>query len=492
MNFSPPTVELAGILPEIILSVTAIVILVLHTFAEDRISDLYLPIVATLALIAAMFFAREAWGENELQLSGMIAADSFASFVKITLGAFGIVGVWLGREHFAREKAEQSEFYALLLLAVAGMMLMAAAADLIVIFVALEMFSFALYVLVAYNRRSPASQESAMKYFLLGAFSSAFLLLGIALAYGAAGSTSLYDTQTQQGIIGYLRTAPAVDYGLLIAAAGFLFVGLGFKVAAVPFHMWTPDAYQGAPTPVTAFMAAATKIAAFAAMLRVMDVALFQLRADWRPIVIAVAILTMLVGSILAVVQEDMKRLLAYSSIAHAGFILTGVVAANDEGVSGSLFYLAVYGATVLGAFAVVQVIGGREEVRSSLADYRGLFFERPLLATALTLFMLSFAGVPLTSGFVGKLLVFGAAVAEGYWWLVVVGVVASVIAAFVYLRVLVVMFMEEPDEARPFDRVPAIGGAVVAVTALATLYLGLLWGPLIDAAQNATLVGSL
>jgi NADH-quinone oxidoreductase subunit N len=492
MEFSPPNVELAGIMPEIVLSAAAILLLVLHTFVEDRISDMYLPVLATIALGVSIYFAVDAWGENELQLSGMIAADSFAAFVKVTLAVFGILAVWLGREYFQSERFELSEFFGLLLFAIAGMMLMAGAADLIVIFVALETFSFALYVLVAFNRRSLASQEAAMKYFLLGAFSSAFLLLGIALVYGAVGTTLLYDTEVQQGIIGYLRTTPSVDYGLLIAGAGFLFVGLGFKVAAVPFHMWTPDAYQGAPSPVTGFMAAATKLAAFAAILRVMDVALFQLRADWRPIIITVAILTMLVGSILAVVQEDMKRLLAYSSIAHAGFILTGVVAASDDGISGSLFYLAVYGATVVGAFAIVQALGGRDEQKVRLSDYRGLFFERPLLAGALTLFMLSLAGVPLTSGFVGKLLVFGAAIDEGYWWVVVIGVVASVIAAFFYLRVLVVMYMEEPDQPQTFERVPLIGGAVIALTAIATVYFGLLWGPLIDAAQNATLVGSL
>jgi NADH-quinone oxidoreductase subunit N len=492
VDFSPPSVELVGIMPEIVLSAAAILLLVLHTFLEDRISDMYLPVLATVALAVSIYFAVDAWGENELQLSGMIAADSFASFVKVTLATFGILAVWLGREHFERERYELSEFFGLLLFAVAGMMLMASAADLIVIFVALETFSFALYVMVAFNRRSLASQESAMKYFLLGAFSSAFLLLGIALVYGAVGTTLLYDTETQQGIIGYLRTTPSVDYGLLIAGAGFLFVGLGFKVAAVPFHMWTPDAYQGAPSPVTGFMAAATKLAAFAAILRVMDVALFQLRADWRPILIIVAVLTMLVGSILAVVQEDMKRLLAYSSIAHAGFILTGVIAANDDGISGSLFYLAVYGATVVGAFAIVQVLGGPDEQKVRLADYRGLFFERPLLAGALTLFMLSLAGVPLTSGFVGKLLVFGAAIEEGYWWVVVVGVVASVIAAFFYLRVLVVMYMEEPDQPQSFESVSGVGATVIAITAIATLYFGLLWGPLIDAAQNATLVGTL
>ena len=491
MPFEAPHVELAAIAPEIALSATAIFLLVLHAFIEDKVSNVYLPILATAGLVVAIFFAVGSWGENELQLSGMVAADSFASFVKVTIGIFGILTVWLGREYFIREELEQSEFYGLVLFAVAGMMLMASAANLIVIFLALEMFSFALYVLVAFDRRSLASQESAMKYFLLGAFSSAFFLFGIALAYGAVGSTALYDTQTTQGIVGFLRSNPTTEFGLLIAATGFLIVGLGFKVAAVPFHMWTPDAYQGAPSPVTGFMAAASKIAGFAALLRVLDASLFQLRADWRPIAIAIAIATMVVGSIIAVVQEDMKRLLAYSSIAQAGFILTGVIAANDDGISGTLFYLAVYGATILGSFAVVQVIAGNNDERTSLHDYRGLFYERPLLAGALTLFMLSFAGVPLTSGFVGKFLVFSAAVDAGYAWVAVIGMVASVITAFVYLRVLVVMYMEEPDHPLNVGRIAPVSGAVVALCAIATLYLGLMWGPLAEVARDATFVAT-
>ena len=495
--FVPPHVELSAIAPEMALSVAALVLLVLHAFLEDKVPDWYLPVLATVGLGVALGLALSTWGdEAELQLNGMVAADPFAVFVKVALAIFGIVGVWLGREYL-RSNPEQSEFYGLLLLAVAGMMLMASAANLIVIFLALEMFSFALYVLVAFNRRSLVAQEAAMKYFLLGAFSSAFLLLGIALAYGAVGSTALYDMEIggeiQQGIVGFLQSTPTADYGLIVVASGFLLIGLGFKIAAVPFHMWTPDAYQGAPTPVTGFMAAATKIAAFAALLRVMDAAFFQLRADWRPIAIAICVVTMIVGSILAVVQEDLKRLLAYSSIAHAGFILTGVIAANDDGVSGALFYLAVYGATVLGAFAVVQVLGGEDERRVMLADYRGLFHQRPLLAAALALFMLSFAGVPLTSGFVGKLLVFGSVVEAGLSWVAIVGVIASVVAAFVYLRLLVIMFMEEPDAdpALGIERIPAAGGAVIGLAALATVYLGILWGPLIDVAEKAKFVAA-
>jgi NADH-quinone oxidoreductase subunit N len=407
--------------------------------------------------------------------------------VKVVLGIFGLLTVWLAREYLARHDMEESEFYALVLFAVAGMMLMAGAADLIVIFLALETFSIALYVLVGFRRRILESQESAMKYFLLGAFSSAFFLLGISFVYGAVGTTSLYGADGSRGIFSFVNGSPAESLGFLVLASALLIVGLGFKVAAVPFHMWTPDAYQGAPAPVTGFMAAGSKLAGFAALLRVLDVSLFSLRVDWRPLVIGIAVLTMLVGSILAVVQDDLKRLLAYSSIAHAGFVFTGLIAANDRGISGALFYLATYGVTVLGAFAIIAALSGEDERRVRISDYRGLFDEHPLMAGALTLFLLSLAGVPLTSGFVGKLLVFGAAIEAGYSWVVVVGVIASAIAAFFYLRVMVAMYMQErvgPEEPVGWG---VLATGVVGLTALATIVFGLVWSPLIEMAEKAT-----
>src|ERR671919_1578682 len=290
-----------------------------------------------------------------------------------------------------------------------------------------------------------------------------------------------------QGIATALVSLPAGEFTLLVIATGLLVVGLGFKVAAVPFHMWTPDAYQGAPSPVTGFMAAASKLAGFAALLRILESTLFPLRADWRPLLVGVAVATMLVGSLLAVVQEDLKRLLAYSSIAHAGFVLTGVIAANDQGVSGALFYLATYGVTVLGGFAVLTALGEHGERRMSLADYRGLFFENPLMAGALTLFLLSLARVPITAGFVGKLLVFGAVIDAGYAWVAVAGVLASAIAAFFYLRVMAVMYMQEAEEKRPATSIGPIAAGVIGLAAAATIALGIVWGPLADLAEKAT-----
>jgi NADH-quinone oxidoreductase subunit N len=485
-----PAVQLGGIGPEIALTVTALLALVAEALLGNRGRRWYLPAVATVGFVVAGALAIAAWNTSKVQLSGAIANDDFAAFVKVSLAVFGLLTVWVSREYVEREGIEESEFYALVLLAVAGMMLMAGAADLIVMFLALETFSIALYVLVGSRRRSLEGQESAMKYFLLGAFSSAFFLLGIALAYGAAGTTNLYaatEVGGAQGIAGFLNATPATDLGLLSLAAVLLMIGLGFKIAAVPFHMWTPDAYQGAPSPVTGFMAAATKIAAFAAILRLFDAILFPLRWDWRPLLIGVAILTMIAGSVAAVVQEDVKRILAYSSIAHAGFVLTGVIAANDQGVSGALFYLVTYGLTVLGAFAVVAVLAGRDERRVRLTDYKGLFYEHPLLTGALTLFLLSLGGVPITSGFIGKFLVFGAAVQAGYAWVAVIGVLASSVAMFFYLRIMVVMYMQESDEANPAVSTGSLAGGVIALCAAATVLFGLVWGPLFEITQKAT-----
>lgn len=491
MPFTPPDVQLAAIAPEIALCAAALVLLVLDSFTGHLWSRLHLPVLSTLALGVAGWLALDQWGTAETQLSGMVALDGFSVFVKVTLVVFGILTVWCARDHLARAGIEEGEFYALTLFVAAGMMLMASAADLIVMFLALETFSIGLYVMVGFRQHSLYSQEAALKYFLLGSFSSAFFLLGIAMVYGATGTTNLYGVTTpgaSEGVAHFLATTPAEGLGFLVLATGLLIVGLGFKVAAVPFHSWTPDAYQGAPSPVTGFMAAGSKLAGFAAILRLLDAILFPLRWDWRPLVIGIAVVTMIVGSILAVVQEDLKRLLAYSSIAHAGFVLVGVIAASDRGVSGCLFYLATYGLTVLGAFAVISVIEGRDEDRMRLSSYRGLFYERPALAAALTIFMLSLAGVPLTSGFIGKLLVFGAAIDQGYTWVAVVGVLASAIAAFFYLRVLVVMYMQEPeDDASGQTRAGMGSYAVIAVTAVATLVLGIVWGPLFDLARDAT-----
>ncbi len=494
MPFDPPPIRLGGIAPELVLAGGALLLVMIYALmpgTEGRRSfrDQMLAPAATLIIGGAGWFVWVAGqaasdGRPALHFGGLIAMDGFAAFVKGTLLIFGLIAVWAAKDQLTREGIEEPEMYSLVLFALAGMMLMASATDLIVMFLALETFSIALYVLVGFRRRSAASQEAALKYFMLGAFSSAFFLLGIALAYGASGTTALYG---QNGIVGWLQDTASTDVSLMVLASGLLIVGLGFKVAAVPFHMWTPDAYQGAPAAITGFMAAGSKLAGFAAILRLFETSLLPLRWDWRPLITGIAIATMLGGSIMAIAQDNLKRVLAYSSIAHAGFVLIGVVAASDRGISGSLFYLATYGLTVLGAFAIVAAVSGGDETKLRLPDLKGLFFRRPMLAGALTLFLLSLAGVPLTSGFVGKLLVFGAAVESGNVPLVVVGAVASAIAAFFYLRIMVVMYMEEPDAQSSFGEPRTIPTIVIGLTAAATLLFGILWGPLADLAADAT-----
>ena len=328
-----------------------------------------------------------------------------------------------------------------------GMMLMTSANDLVTIFLSLEILSIALYVLAAFDRRRVTSQEAGLKYFLLGSFSSAVFLYGVALVYGGTGTTNL------TGIADFLATTTLLHDGVLLLGIAFLIVGLGFKVAAAPFHMWTPDVYQGAPTPVTAFMAAATKAAAFAAVLRVLVGSFSLYSVDWRPIIWVLAVLSLLVGSIAAVVQTDVKRMLAYSSITHAGFVLIAVQAATAKGTSAALFYVLTYAVMTIGAFAVVGVVARKGDDEHALTDYRGLAGRQPVLAGVLTLFLLAQAGVPLTGGFVAKLSVFSAAVSEHQYVLALVGMLASVIAAFVYLRIVLAMYAPADDEEQPRPR---------------------------------------
>jgi NADH-quinone oxidoreductase subunit N len=338
---------------------------------------------------------------------------------------------------------------------------------------------------VAFDRRRVTSQEAGLKYFLLGSFSSAILLYGIALVYGATGSTNLTT------IAQYLAETTLLDSGVLMLGFALLLVGLGFKVAAAPFHMWTPDVYQGSPTPVVAFMAGAVKAAAFAAILRVFLGSFDLYRVDWRPIVGALAVLSLLVGSIVALVQTDVKRMLGYSSINHAGYILIAVYAASAEGTSAALFYLLAYAVMVFGAFAVVTVIGRRGDADHALTQYRGLGARRPMLAALLTLFLLAQAGVPLTGGFVAKLSVFDAAVDAHQYWMALFGMLMAAVAAFVYLRIVLTMYApaDESDDAPLASRRRLDPGAVMAlaIAASAVLVLGILPDYALDFAQHAT-----
>jgi proton-translocating NADH-quinone oxidoreductase chain N len=374
-----------------------------------------------------------------------------------------------------------TEVYPLTLFAVGGMLLFPAANDLLTMFIALEVLSLPLYLLCGLaRRRRLLSQEAAMKYFLLGAFSSAFFLFGIAMLYGYAGSVQLaaIATAAQSG------TASST---LLYAGLALLGIGLLFKIGAVPFQAWKPDVYQGAPTPITALMASCTLVSAFGALLRVFYVAFGQLTWDWRPALWAVAILTMLAGSIVAITQRDVKRLLAYSSIAQAGYILTGVIAANTAGLSGSLFYLAAYGFATIGAFAIVTLVRDHGGEANHLSSWAGLGKRSPLVAGLFALFLIAFAGIPLTSGFTGKFAVFRAAIEGGALPLVVIGVISSAILAFPYVRVIVLMFFSEPALEGPVVVKPsAYTGAAVAIGAAVTVVLGIIPQPLLSLANHA------
>ncbi|MCQ3806536.1 MAG: NADH-quinone oxidoreductase subunit N [Acidimicrobiaceae bacterium] len=384
-------------------------------------------------------------------------------------------------EYLRREGIDGPEIYVLMMLSAAGGVVMAGAGDLIVLFLGLETLSIPVYVMAASHVRRSESLEAGLKYFVLGAFSSAFLLYGMALVYGATGSLNLGEIQS------YLATVVILDDAMLLAGLAMLLVGLGFKVAAVPFHAWTPDVYQGAPTPVVAFMASAVKVAGFAALVRVFVVTFGQYRLDWQPAILALAVLTLLVGAVLAIVQRDVKRMLAYSSISHAGFILVGVHAAatTARGTAAVVFYLAAYAFMVIGTFGVLTVVSGRGDRRTSLDDLNGLGARRPVLALVLTIFLLAQAGVPLTTGFVAKFEVIGAAVDARSFWPAVVAMVSAVVSAFLYLRIVLSVYVGSPAEdsetsaeARP-ERVHPAASLAIGIALAITVGFGLFPGPI-------------
>ncbi|MBO0853474.1 MAG: NADH-quinone oxidoreductase subunit NuoN [Nocardia sp.] len=414
------------------------------------------------------------WSRAAAQASGATVIDAFTPQAAAVPGSSDEIAA-------ARAGFATTEVFPLTLFAVGGMLLFPAANDLLTMFVALEVLSLPLYLLCGLaRRRRLLSQEAALKYFLLGAFASAFFLYGMALLYGYAGTVRLAGIAAALGRDSGSKT-------LAVVGVAMLAVGLLFKIGAVPFQSWVPDVYQGAPTSVTGFMAAATKIAAVGAPLRVLQVAVPQLRADWRPILGAVAVATMVAGAVLAVTQTDVKRMLAYSSVAHAGFILTALVAANSDSVSSVLFYLTAYGISTIGAFAVVTLVRDRVgDEATALSAWAGLARRSPWLATMFALFLLSFAGIPLTSGFISKFAVFSAAASGNAAVLVIVGVICSAVAAYFYIRVIVAMFFTEPPESPPTVVTPPVTTVIIAVTAAATLVLGIVPQPLLDITHRA------
>ncbi len=478
MTFS----DLSTLLPEIALVIWASVLLLVDLFIpKDRKG--WTAFLAVLGLALAFGMAVAQGGGVGAGFHGMVVSDGFATFLEALLALSGALGILLAYDYLKRQQMVRGEYYTLLLFSVAGMMLMAKAADLMVMFLALELLSIPLYVLTAFARPREIGEEAALKYFLLGAFAAAFFVYGIALTYGATQTTQI------SGIAAAVDTGRA-NLTLLAFGAGLLLVGLGFKVAAVPFHMWTPDVYQGAPSPVTGFMAAGAKVAGFAALLRVLVLAFPVLGSQLTPIVWVLALLTMVVGNLAALAQKNIKRMLAYSSIAHAGYMLVAVVAFADArvapmAVAAVLFYLGAYALTNFGAWAVVIAVEHAEGKGLEIADYAGLGRKHPWLALAMTIFMLSFGGFPPTVGFVGKFYLFRVALDAGYVGLAIVGVLASVVSVYYYMRVVTTMYMKEGEAEAHGDAWLNVG---VALTALATIFFGIVTAPALHWALQAVL----
>ena len=477
-----PELVFQPVMPELVLCGFAIVGLLYEAFSLRSSSRIHLSLSAIGIAGAglASWFLWD-WSGPATVLGGSVAADRFSVLARFILLGAALVGCLYATSSTDREPdTYRGELYPLVLFATAGMTLITASNDLIVVFLALEILSLSLYVLTGISGRARAT-EAAMKYFLLGAFSSAFFLYGVAMSYGATATTKIDD-------IANALSGRSGSQALALMAMAFLVIGFGFKVSAVPFHMWTPDVYQGAPTPVTAFMSAATKVAAFFALTRVLMVALQSATWDWTPIIVALAAVSVIVGSVLAIAQKDVKRMLAYSSVAHAGFILMGLTNPSSAGIRATMFYLIVYAIMTLGAFGVVMLVSARGEERTDLDDYAGLARRSPGLAALMTVFLLSLAGIPPTGGFIAKVGVFSAATAAGHWSLVLVGVLASVAAAFFYLRVIVAMYMRAPEG--PEHDAAGWTRAVVGALAVAALVLGVFPGLLSGAIEQAATLG--
>jgi len=471
--------DLLSILPILILVAWASLLLLIDVFTNKKVIT---PVLAALGFVVALGFS--VTPSNLVGFNGMVVMDSFAAFLNVLFGLSGLAGIALAYDYNKRMGLERGEYYVLLMYSVSGMMLMAVATDLIVIFLALELLSIPLYVLAGFARPKPESEEAALKYFLLGAFAGGFVVYGVALAFGATGSTALGD------IVAAVNAGSA-DMALLTIGAALILVGFGFKVAVVPFQMWTPDVYQGAPTPVTAFMAVGAKAAGFAALLRILVAALPSLALDLTPILWVMAALTMFFGNVVAIAQTNIKRMLAYSSIAHAGYIMMALVvfgqdrAIASDAVSAALFYLLAYAITNFGAWSVVIALEKKENQGLELSDYAGLGRKYPGLAAAMLVFMLSFAGVPPTLGFAGKFYLFRTVLEGGYLGLAIIGVLTSLISAYFYLRVLVIMYMQDGD---PEVKSKGLINLMITSTAIATVLLAIFASPLFTWASQAVL----
>jgi NADH-quinone oxidoreductase subunit N len=471
----PQGVEYVRILPEIVLSLFGMAIMLIDPLVDERTSQRllgYIALAGSIAAIAATLFQSQYPGVG---FWGMIQVDSFSIFFHFLVVTITAVVILTSYEYMAVQQIRAGEYYGLILLGAVGMCLMSSAVELVLIFIALEISSISTYVLAGFRRRAAISSEASLKYFLLGSFATAFFLYGVAMMFGATGSTSII-------IIGQVLRSGQIPV-LAYVGIALMFVGLGFKVAAAPFHVWTPDVYEGAPAPVVGFMSTAPKAAAFAVLLRIM----FEANAPGRLWLIWVAAaLSMTLGNVGALVQSNVKRLLAYSSIAHAGYTLVAFATLPNNGIPAAMFYTASYAAMNVGAFAVVSHFAGAGERYVTLDDYAGLGRRSPLLAATLTIFLLSLIGIPMTSGFFAKFYVFSAALQANLVGLTIIGVLNSAIGAYYYLRIIVMMYMREARDEAPATPIPASLGVALAISVAATLYLGILPGRVLEYAARS------
>lgn len=474
-----PKIRYIAILPVMVMLGGAVLLLAMSSMSKRRI-DVSWTTSTTVAVGSASFIiSLFQWGDvvshgARTTVDGSVVEDGFSALVSILLSVTVIIAALVGDgwlRHRTGDRAGDigTEYHALSLVCVSGAMMMGLANDLIVVFLGLEVMSIALYVLAAFDTRRTRSGEAALKYFVLGAFSSAIFLYGIALVYGSTGSTNLIQ------IADYLGRNVLLHDGILLAGVMLLLVGFGFKIAAVPFHLWTPDVYEGSPTPVTGFMAAVAKIGGFAAFIRVFITSFSSISSDWKPVLWVVAAISLLLGSAVALAQRDIKRMMAYSSINHAGFVLIGLQAGGAAGVEASMYYLAAYTLLVLGSFAVISIVAGKSDDLNSLERYRGLAKRKPLLAGAMAIFLLGQAGIPLTTGFIAKFEVITAAVKGGSTALAMIAMISAAIAGFFYLRVLIMMYspitvggdtvLLVPAPYAPKEKVPALVGESFSAT---------------------------
>ncbi len=469
-----PSVDYLRILPELVVSAFGILIMLVDPLLPEQSPTKPLGVVAIVGALAGLAATAYQTGFYGSAFYNTISVDTFSVFFHCVVLLIALVVSLTSFEYLEVQRIRSGEYYALILFGTVGMMLMSSAVELVLIFIALEISSISTYILAGMRRRAAESAEASLKYFLLGSFATAFFLYGVALVFGATGTTNVY------GIAHYLQGQASI---LTYLAVGLMFVGLGFKVASAPFHVWTPDVYEGSPAPVVALMSTGPKAAAFAVLLRV----LFATGAPgWFWMVWLSAVLSMTLGNIGALVQQNVKRLLAYSSIAHAGYLLVAFAAAKQVGISAAIFYAASYAAMNVGAFAIVSHLASTDEKYVTLADYAGLGRRSPLLAAILTIFLLSLIGIPVTGGFFAKFYVFSAALQSNLVGLTIIGVINSAIAAYYYLRVIIYMYMRDERVEVPVARIPAGLGIGLAISLIATIYLGVLPGRVLGYAMQS------